>query len=529
MWQKGWREKIWSQMDQDWDLLVIGGGITGAGVAHMAATCGLKTLLVEARDFGFGTSSRSSKLVHGGFRYLYNRQFNVTFESVRQREELLREAPNLVTPLAFNLPNYEAYGISSRLLNFGVGLYDLMAPKWQHKRLTRQEVHEKFKYLRMDGLEACFRYGDAELDDARLVLRVIREAVAAGASAVNYTRVEKILQDAAGQVCGAALRDTAVPDGMTQEVLAKVVVNASGPWTDNVRADLHVPERLRKLRGSHLIFDAHRLPIPEALTIFHPVDGRAMFALPWEGMSLVGTTDVDHAPKLESAYAEPFASQAEIDYILTALNFLFPELKIEQQDILASFAGLRPIINTGAATPSKESRTHQIWNENGLITITGGKLTTFRIMARQTVQAVLTALGQAPEVSPHLRAIDAVAIPATDKLPLKALRYLSGRHGQETGTLIESALPDELESIENLPNPWAELRYAARCEGVVHLDDLLLRRVRLGMLLPEGGSHLLPRIRAITQTELGWDDQRWQTEENAYRQTWQHYYSPHPG
>jgi glycerol-3-phosphate dehydrogenase len=529
MWQKGWREEIWSQLDREWDVLVIGGGITGAGVARLAATCGLETLLVEARDFAFGTSSRSSKLAHGGFRYLYNRQFDVTFESVRQREELLREAPNLVTPLAFNLPNYSEYGIPSRLLNFGVGLYDLMAPKWRHQRLSAQELKGKFEFLRMENLETCFRYEDAELDDARLVLRVIREAVRAGASAMNYARAEQLLRNMQGQVCGAVLRDMAASDGRTTEARAKVVVNASGPWTDTVRSDLHVPDRMRKLRGSHLIFDANRLPIPEALTIFHPIDKRAMFALPWEGKTLVGTTDVDHSTDLEKEYDEPFASQPEIDYILTAIDFLFPSLKINQEDIVSSFAGLRPIISGGVDSPSKESRAHQVWNEDGLITITGGKLTTFRLMARQTVEAVLTALSRSPHGDARQRALERVAVPHMEGLPQSLLRFLSGRHGEEAGDLLNQAQMGELEPIEDLPNPWAELRYAARSEGVVHLDDLLLRRVRLGMLLPQGGADLLPRIRTLAQPELGWSDQRWKTEEKTYLEIWKRYYSPCPG
>jgi glycerol-3-phosphate dehydrogenase len=346
---------------------------------------------------------------------------------------------------------------------------------------------------------------------------------------LNYARAESLLRDNRGEVRGAVLRDMAVPDGRAVEVRAKVVVNASGPWTDLLRNQLDEPARLRKLRGSHLIFDAERLPIPEALTIFHPVDKRAMFALPWEGKTLVGTTDVDHSAELESAFDEPFAAQSEIDYILTALDFLFPSLKIGNADVISSFAGLRPIISGGADSPSKESRAHQIWNEHGLITITGGKLTTFRLMARQTVSAVLAALGRSPRVDPHARVLESLQMPAVEDVPLELLRFLSGRHGSETADLLSQAAADELAPIAGLPNPWAELRYAARNEGVVHLDDLLLRRVRLGMLLPQGGAELLPRIRALVQPELGWDDGHWQKEEQAYRDIWQRYYSPHPG
>ena len=529
MWQQGWRDQIWSGLDREWDMLVIGGGITGAGVARLAAACGLEVLLVEARDFAFGTSSRSSKLAHGGFRYLYNRQYQVTYESVQQREELLREAAGLVTPLAFNLPNYENYHVSSGLLHCGVVIYDLMAPKWDHRKLDADQVRQKFQHLKTDDMLACFRYQDAVLDDARLVLRVLREAAAAGATALNYARVESLLRDHTGRVRGVSLQDTASTPARTAEVKAKVVVNAGGPWSDEIRANLGQPARLRKLRGSHLIFDRARLPIPEALTIFHPSDGRAMFALPWEGASLVGTTDVDHAPELESGYQEPFASPAEADYILSALDFLFPSLHLNTADIVSSFAGLRPIINTGAATPSKESRAHQVWNEDGLITITGGKLTTFRLMARQTVAAALAECGLERNVPRHARFIDALSLPETAPVDAEMLHFLGGRHGAETGAVLGCALDGELEPIGPLPNPWAELRYAARSEGVVHLDDLLLRRVRLGMLLPGGGLALLPRVRRVVQPELGWSDQRWETEEKEYRRIWKTYYSPAPG
>jgi glycerol-3-phosphate dehydrogenase len=346
---------------------------------------------------------------------------------------------------------------------------------------------------------------------------------------LNYARADQLLRTGSGRVCGVALRDLADPHGRTAEVRAKVVVNASGPWTDELRDQLQETARMRKLRGSHLIFDAQRLPIPEALTIFHPVDKRAMFALPWQGKSLVGTTDVDHSTELERAYHEPFARQSEIDYILTALDFLFPSLKIDHNDIVSSFAGLRPIISGGADNPSKESRAHQVWNEHGLITITGGKLTTFRLMARHTLAAVLTELQRSPHVDARLRVLDKVSLPQQSNLPQDMLRFLTGRHGSETNNLLAAAQPGELEPIEGLPNPWAELRYAARSEGVMHLDDLLLRRLRLGMLLPQGGMHLLPRVRAIAQSELGWTDQRWHTEEKNYKETWSRYYSPHPG
>jgi glycerol-3-phosphate dehydrogenase len=284
---------------------------------------------------------------------------------------------------------------------------------------------------------------------------------------------------------------------------------------------------LRRLRGSHLIFARAKLPVNQALTLFHPRDGRAMFVIPWEGVTIIGTTDIDHDPALDKKYLEPFASREEINYMMEALSFIFPSLGITEKDIVSSFSGLRPVIHSGAATPSKESRAHALWEENGLITITGGKYTTFRIMSRQTMGRVWARLGKAETVSRE-RIFNPLPDLSSSSLDPLTLAYLIGRYGNETDEILSSARRGELEPIEQLPNLWAEIRWAAREEGVEHLDDLLLRRVRLGLLLPQGGRGLLGDIRNIVQPELGWSDERWQQEETTYLQTWQSYYSPKP-
>ncbi len=528
MWHKGWRDHIWSAIDQPWDLIVIGGGITGAGVLRQAAAAGLKTLLVEANDFAFGTSSRSSKLIHGGFRYLRNKQINVTKESVREREWMLRAAPNLVKPLSFLLPNFERYHFPSWKLGLGVMIYDLLAPKWKHRKYSPVKLVEACPFLNPEGLVGGFQYYDAVMDDARLLLRILREAVQAGGAALSYAKAEKLLRTGDGQVCGVLLRDRLSSDGRTAEVKAKAVVNASGAWSDEVRNQLGQPARLRRLRGSHLVFARTRLPVNQAVTLFHPRDGRAMFVIPWEGTTIIGTTDIDHDPTFDKKYLEPFASEEEISYTMEAVSFLFPSLGLSEKDIVSSFSGLRPVIHTGAATPSKESRAHALWEENGLITITGGKYTTFRVMSKQTINSVLSRLGK-PEMVTRERIFNPLPDLSSFSLDHSRLAYLAGRYGNETGRLLEAAKQSELEPIEQLPNVWAELRWAAREEGVEHLGDLLLRRVRLGLLLPNGARDLLGRIRSIVQPELEWSDERWQHEEAVYLQTWQRYYSPKPG
>jgi glycerol-3-phosphate dehydrogenase len=529
MWKNGWRESVWAEIDREWDMIVIGGGITGAGVFRSAVSAGLRTLLVEAQDFSFGTSSRSSKLVHGGFRYLSNRQYHVTYESVKERQRLLRSAPHLITPLPFNFPNYRQYNYPSLALHMGVITYDLMAPKWDHQVLSSNEILERFNELNPVGIIKGFRYHDAVLDDTRLVLRIIREAVEDGGAAINYAAADHLLRDKKDTVRGIVVRDTASDKGLTAEVKAKVVVNAAGPWTDKIRRELKAPDRLRLLQGSHLVFKRARFPASEAITFLHPQDRRAMFVIPWEGVVLVGTTDIDHSGKQHELLNESYAERNEIEYILSAIDFLFPQLKITQSDIISTFAGLRPVINTGAATPSKESRAHQVWNENGLITVTGGKLTTFRIMAKDTLEIAGASIGKQIKINPRQRMIKKIQTDQCGKLEKEACNRLFGRFGSEAEDLLQLAKPDELQQIGSLPSTWAEVRWAAASEGVVHLDDLLLRRARIGLLLPEGGKSILSRVRQIAQPELGWSDSRWEKEEVRYWKIWKKFYSPNPG
>ncbi len=526
MWQTGWRDQIWAELDQPWDLIVIGGGITGAGVLREASLRGLRALLLEANDFAFGTSSRSSKLVHGGFRYLRERQFDVTRESVREREWLLRAAPHLVNRLPFLMPHYADARTPAWQFAVGVVIYDLMAPKWDHRRLSGPQLRQRNPFLRVEGLKSGQRYIDASVDDAALVFRVLRAAVAGGARALNYARVEGLLRKAGGQVCGVRLRDAA--SGREAEVQARAVINAAGPWSDDLRAQVEAPARLRKCRGSHLVFSRSRLPLDEALTLLHPRDNRAMFIIPWETTTLIGTTDLDHPREWE--VGEPFAAQAEIEYMLEGLQHTLPAAGIRPEDILSTFSGLRPLVRPeGSLLPSQVSRRAVVWDESGLITVTGGKLTIFRVMAVQALQAAAPHLGRELDLrgrSPVFDPLPELEVPPG--IAPETLAYLLGRHGSQTPALLASALPGELDLIPGTMNPWAELRYAARAGGVLHLDDLLLRRLRLGILLPRGGLDLIGQIRSVAQAELGWDDARWQAEVQRYSEIWRRYYSPAP-
>jgi glycerol-3-phosphate dehydrogenase len=292
------------------------------------------------------------------------------------------------------------------------------------------------------------------------------------------------------------------------------------------------PARIRPLRGSHLIFSSWRLPVAQAVGFLHPVDRRPVFIFPWEGITLVGTTDVDHDQPLDD---EPGIDPEEVAYLMAAVEAQFPSLRLTLDDVISTFAGVRPVIGTGKDDPSKESRDHVVWDEQGLVTVTGGKLTTFRLIALDVLNAARDRLNHSSDAAgpslpplddqvPVLHPVD-VELPGGERLDEAMRQRLLGRHGAHAPALVAAARQGELERVPGTQTLWAELRWAARAESVVHLDDLLLRRVRLGHLLPEGGEEVLPRVRAICQPELGWDDARWEREKAAYRDLWRNSYS----
>ena len=517
------REQLWTQLDQDWDLIVIGGGITGAGVFRRAVSGGLKTLLLEAADFSSGTSSKSSKLVHGGFRYLRSRQYNVTFESVRQRENLLKNAKDLVTPLGFVLPHNKSTRQKS-MFRSGVVIYDLMAPKWKHRHLNLTKLNRTIPQLQPKDMTGAFLYYDAELDDSRMVLRLIQETCTDGGLALNYAKVVQLLKDQYGQVAGVAVEDCSRSHLGTLELKTRAVVNATGPWTDQLREQLGRQGRVRPLRGSHLVFSFDDLPIPYAVTLMHPKDSRAMFAIPWEGRTIFGTTDLDHPYPLEE---EPYCTNQEIEYMLEAIKAIFPSSKISESSIISSFAGLRPIVRGDASNPSAESRAHLVLEEDGLVTITGGKLTIFEIMAEDALQFVAAQLGK--ELAPiHYWFNPNPPHFSSSLLPSQSYQYLVGRYSQALPDLIEISALEHLTRIEDLYTYWAELAYNARYAMVEHLDDLLLRRTRLGMLLPNGGKDILDKVRQLTEPELPWTEEEWRSEIARYQEIYQKAYSPMP-
>ncbi|HTX60115.1 MAG TPA: glycerol-3-phosphate dehydrogenase/oxidase [Verrucomicrobiae bacterium] len=502
------RAQAWERLREPYDLLVIGGGITGAATLYEAARRGLRAALVERGDFASGTSSRSSKLVHGGLRYLKEGKLGLTRESVREREELLRDAPGLVEPVAFVMPHYRKRKPSRATLALGLALYDALAGTRRHGYLDAEQTLALVPALDPDALTGAHWYLDGTTDDARLVLRLLAEAEAAGAVALNYASAALLYGDDA-RVCGAAVT---APQGERVEVRARATISATGVFADELRAGLGAAPRLRPLRGSHLVLPAWRLPLARCIAFEHPHDGRPVFAYPWEGAVLAGTTDLDHDAPLD---AEPAISPQETAYLVAALRFAFPSLRLDAQDALCAYAGIRPIADRHAADPSKASRDHLVWNERGLVTISGGKLTTFRPMAMDALAAA------APLLPPFERAARRVF--ERSPLPQGALRTaaqrrLAGRYGALAQQVVDAAAPGELACVEGTTTLWAELRWAARHEMVRHLDDLLLRRTRVGLLVARGGERHFGRVAEICEQELGWPAARWSQELDAYRE-----------
>ncbi len=307
-------------------------------------------------------------------------------------------------------------------------------------------------------------------------------------------------------------------------VKAKVVINATGAWADELRGEMSDEKNIRPARGSHIVVPSWRLPVAQAYTAMHPDDKRPIFIFPWEGRTVIGTTDIDNKGIDNKEVA---MTRAELEYLMRVVNFQFPKANLKEPDIISSWAGVRPLVSSGALNPSKEKRNHSIWSDKGLVTVSGGKLTTFRLIA-------LDVLKEAGSYLPGFSALDSGAEMFTQSNPIHALfkslpgylkKRLKGHYGMDSDLLLAQAQPNELDVIPGASAMWAELRWSARNEAVVHLDDLLLRRTRIGLLVEQGGLIYEAKIKAICCQELKWDDSHWQAELERYKTIWNTYYS----
>jgi glycerol-3-phosphate dehydrogenase len=532
MTEKGWKDNSWLIPNKLWDIIIIGGGITGAGILYEAAASGFDALLIEAKDFSSGTSSRSGKLVHGGIRYIRNKQYAVSYNSVKERESLIKESNGLVKRFPFVYLLLDSDSEPHRKLAQDMFLYELFAGRFGFRTYSQQKMLASFPQLGNTGQSGGILYSEGVADDSRLTLKLIFAAVRQGGHAINYLKVEGLLNNSKGGVCGVAVRDLSPEaDGKSAEIKSKVVINATGFLSDEIRAYIGGEPRIRKQRGSHINFPWAKLPIRQALVYYHPHDNRIQFALPWDGITIVGTTDLDENPNIDYLAQEPSISKEEIDYLVFSVNHIFPEAGLSEKDICSTFCGIRPIIKSSSSDPSKESRRHAIWDESGLITIAGGKLTTFRLMADEALKRARIYLkGRSTKMLSKTK----FDVNETWKFPEDILnaegkRRLISRYGNDTTKLLHGADSKEIGRIENTPYLWAELKWAAKNEKIVHLDDLLLRRTRIGLLLKSGGKYLMKHIRDTVASELEWDERRWKQEIDNYNLTWKNYYSPKTG
>jgi len=532
-------------------VLVIGGGVTGAGVALDAASRGLHTALVEKGDFASGTSSKSSKMVHGGLRYLQQREIRLVYENLAERQRLLDNAPHLVTRLPFLIPLFGRNGVVSktvaRTYSSALWMYDLTGGiriGSLHRRIDKLEALAHLPTLQADRLVAGFLYFDARADDARLVLSLVRTAVLDhGAVAANYTQTVGFLTNRHGKVEGALVRPAAIPpvsgdrsdpggslhDAAAQEdrdirIRARVVVNATGVWADDIRAldgGIH-PHSLRPAKGIHVTVPAARLPCDIAAVIPVPQDKRSVFVVSWPESDLVyvGTTDTDYTGPLD----DPACTPEDVDYLLGAVNAATTS-DLTRADVTGLWAGLRPLLappkdgRHQSERTSDLSRRHTVRTSlHGVVTVTGGKLTTYRKMAEDTMAQVVQMLPVEPTVkhcvTKRLR-LRGAPRPGSVQ-PVES--HLWGRYGTESDAVLAVAegRPELLEPVvEGLPYIGAEIVYAAREEMAMSVEDVLARRTRAQMLHARHSAEAAGAISRLLAPELGWTPE--QAAEQAER------------
>ena len=492
---------------EPWDMVIIGGGATGVGIAVDAASRGYDVLLLEQSDFGKGTSSRSTKLVHGGVRYLEQGNISLVMEALKERGLLRQNAPHLVRDLGFVVPNYDWW--EAPFYGLGLKVYNLLAGKYgfgPSQILSREETLERLPTIKTEGLRGGVVYYDGQFDDTRLLINLVATAAEQGGTLLNYAHVTGLTRSDDGFLDGVEAKD--LESGDSFRVAAKVVVNATGAFCDGVRqlANPGAAPMIAPSQGIHLVFDRSFLPGNNAIMVPHTSDGRVLFAIPWHGHTLVGTTDTP----VSSASLEPVPQEAEIEFILTtAAEYLHKAP--QRSDVLSAFAGIRPLVRSGdARNTASLSRDHTIHiDSSGLLTITGGKWTTYRHMAEDCVNqaATLARLPEKPCVTAHLNIhgfhkhadkFGHLAVYGADAPAIQDLVRSDDRLGEK----LHPALP----------YCGAEVLWAARFEMARTVEDFLARRTRALFLDVRAAIAMAPRVAALMATELQLDN-RWQTEQ----------------
>jgi glycerol-3-phosphate dehydrogenase len=518
--------------DTTFDVLVIGGGITGAGVALDAASRGLRTALVERDDFASGTSSKSSKLVHGGLRYLQNGDVRLVYEALRERQRLRRNAPHLVRLLPFLIPLFSKDGLINpkiaRALGSAMWMYDLTGGARigkLHKRLKRDAAVERMPTLLAERLAGAYLYYDASADDARLTLTLARTAALAhGAVVANHTAVVGLLHDAEGRVRGATVEADAEGGPRRFEVAARAVVNAAGVWADDVRAldeGTH-PDTIRPAKGIHITVPWEKVRNDIAVVVPVPKDKRSVFVVPWlprgDGtfqLTYVGTTDTDYDGPLD----DPQCTPEDVAYLLGAINLAVRQ-PLEASDVVGTWAGLRPLVKAASSGRTADlSRRHKVTTSaSGVVSVTGGKLTTYREMAEDTVDEVVSGLAEAPRRAKRCRT-RRLRLLGGDGAAAGTSAHLADRYGSEARVLqalvdADPSLGEPL--VPGLPYLRAEAVYAARHEMARTVDDVLARRTRARLQARDASLAAAADVAALLAGELGWSAEEAARQAAAY-------------
>ena len=561
------RRVTWQNVERKtYDLLIIGGGINGAGIARDAALRGLKVLLVEKGDFAGGTSSKSSKLIHGGLRYLQQAEFGLVFESVSERTMLLKLAGHLVRPMQVLVPAYRGHYPGRTMLHCGLLLYDALAKfsaPGRHHAYRAKALLAREPGLRRERLTGGVTYYDGATDDARLTLENAIDAREHGADLLTYARVVSFVSGAANgdtaPIEGAVLRDV-LDENVGATVRARLVVNATGPWSDQIMRLAEPGMRatkeqtkdnaplLRPTKGTHIVLPWSRLPVRHAVVMTAPQDQRVLFAIPWTdadvpeaSRTILGTTDTDFRGDPDRV----FTDDADVEYLLTCANHFFPDAKLAPSDVLATWAGLRPLVapSSEGLSASQVSREHRIITRPGLLTIVGGKLTTYRRMAAEIVDLALETLGQkAAPCSTGERPLPGAVglLPAADGvdpvdsvvLALRALqhpafdaqvsRHLAQQYGMRALPIAEKLQADST-ATERLdpeqPYLLGEVDIAVLQEEALRLDDVLSRRLPLLLRGRDQGTGCASRVADRMATLLSWTPAERQAELDRYLQT----------
>lgn len=534
-----------------WDMVIIGGGITGAGILKLACQMGLKVLLLEQKDFAWGSSSRSSKMVHGGLRYMAQGQVALTRESVIERQRLLAEGQPLISKQSFVMSHYKNAFPGPWLFNQLLACYDFIAGVKQHKYWAKSSYIALAPQVAEHDLLGGTQFFDALTEDARLVQRLIQESLQLGGQTINYAKVTKLAADKKNNQIAVQIEG----QQQTLTLQAKVVINACGAWSNLLKKKQtqqgHSSQKpaqqkkntkasslyMRPLRGSHLVLANWRLPVASVISIRHSQDKRPVQIYPWQNVTIVGTTDVEHH---EDMALEAKISSSELDYLLATIAQQFPHAKITKDDIISTFAGVRPVTTMDASmAPSKEKREHHIEKTQGVITVTGGKLTTFRLIAEQVLTMVCQHLSaQDSQRTSMLNEMlntagqQAILSQPDNNLELPFTKDIQQQiracYGEFSATFFHASEIEHCAPIRYSRHLWAELVWSVRFEQVHHLDDLLLRRTRLGNVLPQGARELLPQIKTLCSPYLSWSEDKWQAEISRYLSLWQTSYSlPH--